>query len=122
MSLPSGQATEGPTGTYTCPNWTIGTSTVANANTLTVTADILDPSASGGSVVFSATGAACATICITSLTPSSSNVILESGNPITTYTVVMHNGTGAAQTVVFIQGLLDQPGEVERAAGGRLVT
>jgi len=122
LSLPSGQATEGPTGTYTCPNWTIGTSTAANANTLTVTANILDPSASGGSVVFSATGVTCATICITSLTPSSSNIILESGNPITTYTVVMHNSTGATQTGVFIQGLLDQPGEVERAAGGRLVT
>jgi len=34
----------------------------------------------------------------------------------------MHNSTGATQTGVFIQGLLDQPGEVERAAGGRLVT
>ena len=119
LSLPSGAATEGPTGTYTCPSWTLGPA--AGANTLTVTASNLDPSAPGGSVVFSATGIACATICITSITPSSSNVILESGNPITNYTVVVHNSTGSIQTGVFIQGLLDQTGGVERAAGGKVV-
>ena len=112
----SGQATEAPTGTYTCPSWTLGTA--SGNNTLSVTANILDPLAPGGTATFTATGLTCATICIVSVTPSSTNVILESGDPITTYSVTLHNSTGVAQSgPVFIQGLLIQ-GAVQRAAGG----
>ena len=111
-----GQATEGPTGTYTCPSWTLGAA--AGTNTLKVTANILDTLPSTGNATFTATASACTTICITSLTPSSTNVILESGDPITTYSVTLQNPTGVAQSgPVFIQGILIQ-GEVTSAAGG----
>jgi len=116
----SGQATENPTGTYTCPSWKLGT--VAGTNTIKVTANILDAAETGGSVTFTATSDVCpGSLCITSLTPSSSNVILESADPLTSYSVTIHNGTGTAQTGVFIQGLLDQPG-VEHGAGGTVTT
>jgi len=118
LALPSGQATEGPSGTYTCPSWTLGAA--AGANTLNVTANILDASVAGGSATFTATGTTCATLCISSVTLNSSNVILESGDPITSYSVAILNGTGVTQTGVIIQGLLDQ-GETERAAGGTIV-
>jgi hypothetical protein len=120
LALSTGLATETPPGTYTCPSWTLGAA--VGTNTLNVTANILDPVPPSGTATFTATGVSCATICIVSVTPSSTNVILESGDPITTYSVTLHNSTGSAQSgPVFIQGLLDQ-GAVERAAGGSDVT
>ena len=111
-----GRATEGPRGTYTCPSWTLGSA--AGTNTLKVTANILDTLPASGTATFTATATTCATICITSVTPSSTNVILESGDPITTYSVTLHNSTGVAQSgPVVIQGFLIQ-GTAQYAAGG----
>jgi hypothetical protein len=117
----SGPALEGPTGTYTCPSWTLGAT--AGTNTLKVTANILDTLPTTGTATFTATGSpTCPTICITSLTPSSTNVILESADPITTYTAVLHNATASAQSgPVFVQGMLVQ-GTAKIAAGGTNVT
>src|SRR5205823_5503573 len=104
-----------PTGTYTCPSWTLGT--VAGANTLKVTANNLDPAATGGSVTFTATGRTCPSVCITSFTPTSTNVILESADPAVNYNVTLHNSTASTQSLVIIQGYLIQ-GSVTKAAGG----
>ena len=112
---PIGQATEAPTGTYTCPSWKLGS--VAGTNTVQVTANILDPTATGGSVTFTATGDVCPSVCISSFTPTSTNVILESADPVVNYTVTLHNGTLSTQSLVIIQGYLIQ-GSVSRAAGG----
>jgi hypothetical protein len=64
-TLPSsdfpGRATENPTGTYTCPTWTLGAT--PGANTLKVTANIIDDFITGGAVSF--TAAACETDCLT---------------------------------------------------------
>jgi hypothetical protein len=115
LSVPSGQATEGPTGTYTCPNWTLGS--VAGANTLKVTANILDPNTADGNVVFSET--ATTTPFIASLTLSSSSVVLD-GTPVN-YTALLRNPSSSPQAGMFVQGYLIQ-GAVNKAAGGTNTT
>jgi hypothetical protein len=87
----TGVAVEGPSGTYTCPSWTLGTT---GTNTLVVTASNLDPAAAGGSATFTATGVVgCASPGCPNpiLALKSIQSVIIGGSPATQYNLTVTN-------------------------------
>jgi hypothetical protein len=110
----AGAATETPLGSgiYVCPNWTLGPG--VGGNTLTVTSNVIDPTAPGGSQTFTATGYAPPTISTVTLASTSLLIGDVAG---TTYSATMLNGTGMNLPGVTLQGEIVQ-GTAFKGAGG----
>src|SRR5512132_51764 len=87
----TGVAVESPSGTYTCPSWTLGTA--GGTNTLVVTASNLDPTAAGGSATFTATGGAATSVAVT---PATATVAIGQTVALTANVTVV----GGASTAV----------------------